>query len=118
MLQVLSFILSLFLLVIFIIMVVKFFQIASDVKEISRMLSLQSKKPKAPSVPQKDIAVEGIRLGSHVIEIKTLKQMNVIEVINENGVVKFRCSPNKGITSQLFERNQIELFSVYFNKKD
>lgn len=117
MLQAFSFILSLVLVVIFIIMVVKFFQIASDVKEISRLLSLRPKAHTPPPSLQKEVTVDGIRLGSHVVEIKTKKQMNVIEIVNESGDIKFRCSPNKGITSELFKRGEIELFKVLYPKE-
>lgn len=111
-------ILSLFFLILYIVMIVKFFQIASDVKEILRLISLQSRKYE-PNVNSKNILVtDEIGVGSHIIELKTKRQFNVMELVNDYGTIKYLCSNNNGITSESFDRNEIELFRTYFKEQN
>lgn len=113
----LSIILSFLVLIILILMVVKFFQIARDVQEISKLLSLQQKKDAPKFVLAEKTEVDDIKEGSHVVESKTGNQMRVMGILEDDtGEIKFNCSPNGGITIQMYNRGEIELFETFYRK--
>lgn len=101
-----------------ILMIVKFFEIAKDVKEITRLMSLQSKKDELQVKSISEFDTNNLSIGSNIVELKTKKQFKLMEVINEHGEIKYVCSSNNGITNEVFSRDEIELFeNININPK-
>lgn len=96
-----------------IILFFKLWRMTNDVRDVKKFLmdNMKRDKVRTPTVNHDG----AIKIGSHIIEIKTNKQMNVISIENMEGRVKYVCSDNRGITSKTLNRDEIELFSVYLN---
>lgn len=105
------------MIVLAIIMIVKFFNIASDIEEIKNLLMEFSKKRHTNQSKKTNDDENAFTIGSHVIEKVSEKQMNIIAIEDIDGDKKYRCSPNGGITSKIYDEDKIELFSVYWEKK-
>ncbi len=58
-----------------------------------------------------------ISVGDNIVEIKSEGQMTIMDVDTRSDGNWYICSSNKGITTKGFRRNEIEAFSVYWNKK-
>ena len=102
----LQIILGILVIILFIIIIVKFFQIATDVRVIKEHL----KNNASLSCTTIDV-VEGFTIGSTIVEKKTEKQMRIIGIDEKIG--KFVCSNTNGITSVNLSADEIILFEDY-----
>lgn len=118
MLDLILFVISLLYFILGIVLIIKFFEITKNIKEIKEILVQGFRKSNPEVTINPDASIQGIQTGSHIVDLKTVTQMKVMEILNENGIMKFVCSPNNGITKHYFERSEIELFNTYFNKKE
>ena len=98
-----------------ILQIVLFFKLwgmTNDIKEIKgKYLSKTNdgKHDDTSGIGDSDIIV-----GSHIVVIKTEKQMKVIGIDAQSN--QFICSNNNGLTSESFNRGEIELFSTFYRK--
>ena len=105
-----SFILLIGYIVLTIVLIVKFFQISSNVEDIKNILLAQKNKPKDDGETN-NTTFSGIKKGSHVVEKKTGKQYRVLSIDTETNIIV--CSSNGGITNETFKYDEIELFEVF-----
>ena len=99
-------IINLLFAIVAIIIIVKFFQVASDLRTIKKLLQEQTTHP----IP----VVEGsseITIGSQIVEKKTEKQMKVVGFDEKTG--KHICSNNNGITTVSLREDEIMSFDDF-----
>lgn len=96
--------------------IILFFKLWGATNDIRAIKNVMLQKDSASNDQAAPLVDDNIRVGSIIVEIKTEKQMKVISVENENGINKYICSNNNGITIQKLDRVEIELFDVYWDK--
>ena len=103
-------IVSVLMVIISVIIIVKFFQIAADVRVIKNSLTAEEKENPSNSTVD-DTKDTSFKVGSHIVEKKTEKQMRIMSIDEKSG--KFACSNNNGFTTIHLKEDEIELFETY-----
>lgn len=112
---------TIILIVFAILQIILFFKIwgmTNDVAELKYYFLNKTRfDDKSKLTHELDLLTDNIKIGSHVIEISTEKQMVVMQITEKEDNVIYICSPNNGITNKEYKRDEIELFSVYWENK-